>query len=474
MNNLNRLRLRPSQLVTYEGQDFLIAGLDGFVGEGIEGLYYRQTRFLSKMRLAVDGSEPSNVSANAVDIYSSIAYYVAPSPAGAKAGPQPGGDKGGGEMVRHGIELQINRFVGGGLHLDVHVTNHALAPTTIEVSWEFDADFADRAEAEQGERQQDAPVERRWKYEMGQGKLSFNYRHPKLSHATEIRFSGSQYVAEHEGTVSLNLRLQPQQPVSLSIDVVPIFCGEPVALQHGPDGFGNPPIDLPLDGGTQISAGNDQVQHAWDRAVSDLASLALLEGEGEERLTPAAGVPKYLALFGRDVLVTGFQAGLLAPAMLRGSLRHIAQWNAEEYDERFDQQPGRVIHQRELGPLSLLEKNPFLHYYGDYSAPGLFLIDMALDLALTGDKNFSCRCRTRCSPPSNGWIGTAMATGTDFTSTRQRRALGARRTRDGRIRARQSFTGTAGSSKTRSRSWKSRAANTQQNSFWGCLCLDRR
>ena len=250
----------------------------------------------------------------------------------------------------------------------------------------MDADFADRAESEQGKRQQDASVERRWKFEAGQGKLSFNYRHPKLSHATQIRFSGPQCLTEHDGIVSLSLRLQPQQPVCFSIDVVPIFCGEPVALQHGPDGFGNPPIDMPLDGGAQINAGNEQVQRAWDRAVSDLASLALLEGE--DRLTPAAGVPKYLALFGRDVLVTGFQASLFAPAMLRGTLRQIAHWNAKEYDERYHQEPGRVIHQRELGPLPILDKNLFLHYYGDYSAPGLFLIDMALDLALTRRQEF--------------------------------------------------------------------------------------
>jgi glycogen debranching enzyme len=183
--------------------------------------------------------------------------------------------------------------------------------------------------------------------------------------------------------------------VSFSVDVVPVFSGERVALQYGRDAFGNAPIDMPFDGGVRMTAGNQQVQRAWDRTASDLASLALLEGVGEERLTPAAGVPNYLALFGRDVLVTGLQASLLAPAMLRGSLRHIAQWNATEYDERFDKEPGRVIHQRQLGPLSLLEKNPLLHYYGDYSAPGLFLIDMAWDLALTGDKEFFLSMRDK-------------------------------------------------------------------------------
>jgi hypothetical protein len=93
MNNLNQFRPRPSRLIAYEVQAFLIANLDGFICGRIEGFYYRQTRFLSKMRLAVGGSAPSSVSANAVDAYSSIAYYVAPSPAGTEAGPQPGGDK---------------------------------------------------------------------------------------------------------------------------------------------------------------------------------------------------------------------------------------------------------------------------------------------------------------------------------------------------------------------------------------------
>ena len=107
--------------------------------------------------------QPSNVSANAVDqLIPRSPITSRPRLPARKPARNRDGDKGGGEMVRHGIELQINRFVGGGLHLDVYVTNHALAPADIELCWEFDADFADRAEAEQGERQQNAPVERHW------------------------------------------------------------------------------------------------------------------------------------------------------------------------------------------------------------------------------------------------------------------------------------------------------------------------
>ncbi len=99
MRDVNRFRPMPSHLITHEGPAFVITDLDGFIGRGIEGFYYQQTRFLSKMRFAVDGAAPLGVSANSVDSYSSIAYYLAASPVGRRAGPVPDkGEKGGGEM----------------------------------------------------------------------------------------------------------------------------------------------------------------------------------------------------------------------------------------------------------------------------------------------------------------------------------------------------------------------------------------
>jgi hypothetical protein len=238
MKKLNRIRPRPSHLIVYQGHALLIADLKGFIGGGIEGFYYRQTRFLSKLRFTIDGKEPRSVSANAVDSYSAIAYYLAPSPAGAKAGPQPAKPNSQGEIVRHGIEVQIDAFVANGLRLSVHLTNHALTATSVEICWELYADFADRSEAEQGERQQNAPVDRRWEVDDGKGKLSFAYRHPQLPHGTEILFSGPGGLTEQDGRVSFKLPLEPQQSSSFTLTVAPVFCGERVTLRRGGDVFG--------------------------------------------------------------------------------------------------------------------------------------------------------------------------------------------------------------------------------------------
>jgi glycogen debranching enzyme len=394
MKNVNRIRPIPSNLITYEGHAVLITDQGASIRGGVEGYYYRQTRFLSKLELTVGGKAPNIVSANPVDSYSSIAYWLAPSPAGAKAGPDPDSGEGGGEMVRHGIEVQMNCFVGGGLHCDVYVTNHALVATTVELCWEFDADFADQTEAQQGERQQTAPIDRRWQLHESGGELIFDYLHPQLRHSTEIRFAADGNWGGDDGAVLCSLDLPPQRPISVSFDITPIFCGERVTPERGQDEFGAPAIRL-LEPGLEVPGGDGLVQRAWDRALADLGSLALLEGDANERFTPAGGIPRYIALFGRDALVTALQASLAAPEMVRGALSLVSQWNAEKYDERFDQEPGRVVHQRQLSPLALLEKTPFLHYYGDYSAPALFLIAMAYDLALTGDEKFFLSMRDK-------------------------------------------------------------------------------
>lgn len=388
MDDLNQLRLNPRHLLIHRGSAFLITGLSGFIEGGTEGFYLRQTRFLSESSVTIGGKELRPVSASVVSSHALIAYQLAPSPAGAAAGPRAERGNNGGEIVKRGLELQINSILAGGLRQDVSLTNHALTGAEAVVRWVFAADFADFSEASAGRREQEAPVRREWRPREGGGELVLRYTHRTLDHATQIVLSGDGSFAADGAAIVWQTRLRPQVPARLAIEVLPVFCGKRI-VPRCPPGIDPPPAPAarmpPL---RLILPGPDFVRNAWDRAISDLGALALLEGEGIERLTPAAGIPTYTALFGRDVLVTAFQAGLLDPDMLRGSLQLVSRWNATEYDDRYDAEPGRVIHQRQLSPLSLLHKNPFLHYYGDYSAPAWFLIDSALDLAVTGDKEF--------------------------------------------------------------------------------------
>ncbi len=401
LRDVNRCAVRATDLIAHRGYTVLVTDTRGRIGGGIEGFYLHRTRFLSRLGIKIDGADPTFVSANVVDHHFITSYHLAPSPVGRAAGPTPEDDSStGGEIVQKGIEVQVNAFVGGGLHHDIIVTNHAMAETAIALSLELAADYADLTEAQSGKRQQQAPVERSWAggeksgRGMGAGELAFRYKHPDLDFATRIRISEADELIDEGSAVVCRLHLRPHEPRIVALDVVPVYRGEAVEPLYGRDG------SFPSDGSSfqargewasacaQLSAASPAVQAAWEQAVSDLASLQLLDGPGAERFMIVAGVPNYTGLFGRDAYVTALQTAVLNPVTLRGALQVVSHWNAKTTDDRYDAQPGKVLHQRERGPLALLGKTPFLHYYGDYSTPGLFLLGAATDLAHTGDLDF--------------------------------------------------------------------------------------
>ena len=275
-----------------------------------------------------------------------------------------------------------------------------MVETEITLSLDLAADFADLTEAQSGERQQQALVERRWtnceKSGTGEsaGEIELRYRHSGLDLATRIRLSGGDELTDHGDAVACRLSLHPHEPRLLSVEVVPVFQGEAVEPLYGHDGSfpqGAPATEACrswVEGCARLSAGNPAVQAAWEQAVYDLASLQLLDGPGAEPFMVVAGMPNYTGLFGRDAYVTALQTAALNPATLRGALQVVSRWNAQTTDDRYDAQPGKVLHQREQGPLAQLGKTPFLYYYGDYSTPGLFLLAAAADLAHIGDLEF--------------------------------------------------------------------------------------
>ena len=108
------------------------------------------------------------------------------------------------------------------------------------------------------------------------------------------------------------------------------------------------------------------------RATSDLTALRLRGLDTPGGWTLAAGVPMYLGFFGRDVLFTGMNAVMLGPELLQGSLENLASWQSTGTNDWRDEQPGRMLHQAEIGPLAVLNYTPFRRYYGTITTPAVF------------------------------------------------------------------------------------------------------
>jgi glycogen debranching enzyme len=129
------------------------------------------------------------------------------------------------------------------------------------------------------------------------------------------------------------------------------------------------------------------VERALRRAREDLLSLRLSDFDAPDGgWTLAAGVPIYVALFGRDTLTTSWQAAFLGPELLSGTLRALARYQGTETNPWRDEQPGRHLHEAHTSPLATLNILPRSRYYGSLTTSILFPFLVAELWHWTGDK----------------------------------------------------------------------------------------
>jgi len=129
------------------------------------------------------------------------------------------------------------------------------------------------------------------------------------------------------------------------------------------------------------------VVRALEQAKHDLASLRFYEPESREAgWTLAAGQPVYSELFGRDTLTASWQAAMIGPDMMCGTLRELPRWQGKTTDDWRDEQPGKMPHQVSKAPAASLGFNPFDRYYGSITTSGFYPVVVSQLWHWTGDK----------------------------------------------------------------------------------------
>jgi glycogen debranching enzyme len=140
----------------------------------------------------------------------------------------------------------------------------------------------------------------------------------------------------------------------------------------------------------KLSTSNEEFYRFFAQSVEDLASLRLpLEGTDHLRFVPAAGIPWFVALFGRDTLITAMQTSLLYPVFARGVLETLGELQATERDDDRDAEPGKILHELRFGELAVLKKIPHTPYYGSADATPLYITTLHLAWRSTADRGFA-------------------------------------------------------------------------------------
>ena len=392
---LVRLRPRADTLYASQSRTVLATDRDGFIRDGADhGLFVRQTRLLSLYRYLINGEPPRPVALSNVEQHTWLGYYIA-LPPGVKEERDPGS----GQMEtisEQTLELRLSRYVGDGLHEDVDLANFTQQRTAFTLTLEVDADFADIDETK-GERQQKGEIRREWREADGTRELYFDYtvEHTynnqegtgtkRLHRGLMLRVENATSAPDYDDKrISFRVELEPLGSWHACLSLIPFIDGQWLKPLYDCRSFAGTHNEYDrrrkifLSEATRFTApqGNtltNVVVGALEQAKRDLAALRLYDlDHGERAWTLAAGLPVYVALFGRDSITAAWQAALASPDMLKGTLPELARWQGREVNDWRDEQPGKMLHEAHDGPTKVLNISSRLRYYGSITTSGFY------------------------------------------------------------------------------------------------------
>lgn len=355
-----------------DGSTFMISDQYGDVHPGTAaGLYQEDTRHVSRWVLTLSGSRPIVLTSNEVDYYSAAFFLTNPDLDGI-----PG----------KSLTLQRHRFVGDGLRETIRLRNHVREPIRCELRLSVAADFGDLFEVKGKAFRKGGRVTT--DHDPGHPRLAFRYRHETFEAATSVH--ATQHCELDGDDLVWRVELEPLGVWETGVVVEFEIDEEITEPTH--ETFGEPERQATKvlrkwqDEVPRVAGGYDIVWHVFDKSVVDLASLRLHACvQGNEYSLPAAGLPWFMAIFGRDTLITSYQSMWVGPELARGALEALAGFQGTEVNDFKDEEPGKILHEIRFGELAELGMKPHRPYYGSVDSTPLWLIVLSEYWRWTGD-----------------------------------------------------------------------------------------
>lgn len=360
-------------LSVLDGSTFVVGDRLGDVraDDGREhGFFSEDTRFLSRWLLRV-GQAPLELLSLHQSAHYDAQFFLTPT-----VGPD---DEAPCSIVRH-------RLVDHVWMEDVTVTNHRHETARLRVVLEVAADFADLFEVKNG-----VVAEREIRHTHDGSCLTLAYERGAFRRSVTITASSPATVTR--AGFAYELKLGPGEQWSTSFAISPCSVQPGVRFAHrAPRGRLEhvrarkaAELETWLVRAPELQADDPALLRTYRMSLSDLGALRMHPDLTDDATLPAAGLPWFMALFGRDSLITSYQALPYLPELAATTLRVLAARQATERDDFHEQEPGKILHELRFGELTARGQRPHSPYYGTADATPLFLVLLDEYHQWTGD-----------------------------------------------------------------------------------------
>ncbi|HXC53054.1 MAG TPA: glycogen debranching N-terminal domain-containing protein [Candidatus Limnocylindrales bacterium] len=354
----------PPLLSINFGATFMVTDLGGEIQTSSEqGIFCGDTRFVSYYAISANGV-PWQRLTSAATKYHATRIVLTNGHVATEDGGIPAGT----------LSLTISRGIGEGIHEDLDLINHGQATVRFNLEIAMRSDFADLFEVKTGELVRRGRIVTEWRPRRAELETSYVNRDFRRSLVFRLRSSGS---TPHyaNGRITFDIELAAGAAWHSCCHYLLERDGskelERECYHHEEETEQDRLYRECLGAATKITTVNEEIYRLYRQSVEDLTALRLYQGDD---LMPAAGVPWFVAIFGRDALIASLQSMIVHAAMARGTLKKLAELQASEIDDHRDAEPGKIPHELRVGELAHFRLIPHTPYYGTADATPLYLI----------------------------------------------------------------------------------------------------
>jgi glycogen debranching enzyme len=362
-----------SQISILDGNTFVVSDDCGDIDPSPTdptGLFAWDTRFLSQWVLTVNDSRLSSLSTDALQYFQTRFFLVSGT---------------GTVYVDAKLSVIRTRAVGDGFAEQITLINHDEEPLEVRVRLDADADFADLFEVKDALTKKGTYSRR-----VEGGRLVLGYEREQFHRETSISANPGGDVDERG--LAFTTVIEPKSEWSVDVDVATavIAGGERLSRSKTGGARARPNMEKDLDSwvadAPTLECDWRPLDRTYTRSLVDLAALRFSPLTAHGRSLPAAGLPWFMTMFGRDSIFTSLQALPFTAELAATTLRELGARQGTRLDDFRDEDPGRIPHELRYGELTAFEERPHSPYYGSADATPLFVVLLDEYERWTGDR----------------------------------------------------------------------------------------
>ena len=295
-----KVAVNTEQIAISDGSSFLVTARDGSINDDrAQGFFVRDTRLISSYEISLDRSPLQLLASSSLS--HRVAVYTFTNPELLTIN---------GTLPQGRLILTVRRDILGGMHEDIDITNHHRDRVEFQLMLSIRSDFADIFQVKGKRLLTRGQIETVWK----DGTLTTNYQNGKFCRGIIAAPDASSTLPRYaNGRLFFDIKLDPGENWHTCINFIALVDGEVLKPIHTKDvaltvtKAGRVMANF-LDTATQLQSSNAEVMATYQQALLDMGSLRIeVEDNGQTCWMPAAGIPWFVAVFGRDSIIASLQ-----------------------------------------------------------------------------------------------------------------------------------------------------------------------